>query len=226
MDTDLFTLQGLVVEKDPIGTDLYSLQGIVIEKPNATVRVAQTRMLVAQDTSPIARVQGVRMLVSQVSDGFVTLPFDITPLDNFKVMVARKMTAAPDWNTLTIGKPVANGSGAQTTVTISPTEASAYREPVVVTFNRRYINVLAALKLVPSAYANLTAVIAAIRAKGILIDVTDFDVPKCKVTASTIYLVANKDSYFFVAGSFVSMGSLPTLADVFDVKDLNGFEPA
>jgi hypothetical protein len=226
MDTDLFTLQGVVIEKDRIGTDLFSIQGIVIEQPNPQVRVAQARMLVAQNVIPLAKLQGVRVLVSQVADGFVTLPFDITGLDNFKTMTARKMTVQPDWNTLTIGKPVANGSGAQTTVTISPTETSAYRVPVQVVYNRRYINVLAALKLVPKDYANVAAVIAAIRAKGILVEDADFDLTKCKVTANTIYLVANKDSYFFVAGSFVSMGSLPTLADVFDVKNLNGFEPA
>jgi hypothetical protein len=229
MDTDLFTLQGLVVEQERVSTDLFSVQGIVIEKPHPAARVASVRTLVAQKSAPVIRTASARVLVAQVQEGFVTLPYDITGLDNFKVMTARKMTVVPDWNTLIIGKPVADLSvgPARTNVLLSPSETSAYRVPVTVIYERRYMNVLAAMKLVPgSSLPNMTAVIAAIRAKGILVVDADFDLTKCRVTANSIYLVAGAESYFFVPGSIATMGAEPTLAEVFENKSLNGFEPA
>lgn len=229
MDTDLFSLQGVVIEKDNVpASELFSLHGVVIEKSSATVNVGQLRLLATQNTPPISQVGQLRLLVTQASPGFSVLPADITGLDNFKLMAQRRATVTLDWSTLGISKPtVLTGSGAsRTQVTLTPSTSSDYRQALVVAYDRQPINVLEGLALVPASVSTLAEFVTAVRAKGHLIELDDLDQVRSKINAQVIKVYANDDSYFFYKDSYVTFGHEATLAEEFTVTTAQGFNPA
>lgn len=225
MNTDLFTLQSMVIEKGTTGADLFSVQGIVIEKTPAAVQASQVRLLAAQKSPPVVQSSQMRLIAAQVSDGFVTLPLDVTGLDNFKAMVARKMTKVPDWNTLTISKPTVDSGGSSgTLVTISPTEASLYRQPVVVNYSRRSIGVLAALKVSPGSITTIAQFLSICVARGYQVTLADIDQVRTTFSSTQIIIYANDDSYFFYKDSVCLFGAGTDLSTEFAVKVAHGFE--
>lgn len=229
MDTDLFSLQGIVVVQDNIpATELFSLQGVVIEKSSGSAAIGQLRLLGTQNTMPVGNVAQLRLLGSQSSPGSVLIPTAVTGLDNFKAMAQRRATATLDWATIGIGKPTRDTSAGptRTLVTLTPALASIYRLPLVVGYDRRSIGLLADLVLVPGSVSTLAEFVAAIRAKGYLIEMGDVDATRSRITSEVIKVYAHNDSYFFYKDSSVTFGHETTLAEEFTVTVAQGFIPA
>lgn len=226
MELDLFSLQGVVVAKESPQVDLFSIQGVVVEKSPGATDVVRTGLLVAQKTAPAVEASAVRLMVAQVSDGAITLPLDITPIDGFKKLVNAKANAPFIWSKYTISKPRrdTNGGENRTLVDLVPGLDAPTRVSYTVTYSRRSIVALASLKLNAINYSSLADVVTDLRSRGLLVDMEDFDTTKSKITQTTILLVASPDSYLFYPSS-VAFGSMPTLANEFTNTDLDGFEP-
>lgn len=227
MDTDLFSLQGIVVEKDNVpATELFSLQGVVIEKSRAVAAAGQLRLLATQNTTPLPQVGQLRLLATQSSPGFTVMPTDITGLENFKVMAQRRATVTLDWTTLDISKPTVLAAPSRTRVDLTPSLSNNYRQRVALAYQRLPMNVLEGLALVPGSISTLAEFVDAVRAKGHLIEMGDLDQTRSKITAQVIKVYAHNDSYFFYKDSYVVFGGEPTLADEFAVTVAQGFNPA
>jgi hypothetical protein len=223
METDLFSLQGVVVEKELPAVDLFSLQGIVIEKAPGSTEVSRLSASVIQKTPAQVELAGLRMMVIQMSDGSITLPLDITPIDGVKKLIQSKASATIPWQLYSLSKPRKVNETGKTQLDLTPGFDAPTRVSHTLTYGRRSIGALATLKLNAANYSSLADVIADLRSRSLLVDASDFDMTKSKLTATTLMLVSNPDSYLFYPGT-VTFGSMPTLASEFTNTDLNGFE--
>ena len=223
MATDLFSVQGVVVEKELQAVDLFSIQGVVIEKAPGSTEVSRLGASVIQKTPAKVEVAGLRLMVIQVSDGSITLPTDIAPIDSLKKLIQAKSSIPIPWSQYTLSKPRKLNETGKTQVDLIPGLDAPSRVTASLNYGRRSINALFPLKLNPANYQNLNDVITDLRSRSLLVSIEDFDTSKSKVTAATITLVANADSYLFYP-STVTFGNVPTLASEFTNTDLNGFE--
>lgn len=224
MELDLFSLQGVVVEKETPTTDLFSIQGVVVEKAAGAVDVIRTGLTVAQKTPATVEVAATRLMVAQMSDGTITLPLGIAPLDSFKNLAQAKVGAPIVWSKYALSKPRVDGNGeGKTQVDLTPLSDAPSRGKHTVTYFRRSAVALATLKLNAANYSSLADVVADLRSRTLMVDISDFDVSKSKLTATSLLLVTNPDSYLFYP-SAVTFGAMPTLASEFTNTDLDGFE--
>lgn len=226
---DLFQVRGVLIEKEQPALDLFSIRGVVIEKQVPAVNIPRARILLAQDTKLNANIQFARVLVAQTQEGYVNIPTDITGIDRFKIMAQAKLSKTLDWSSITISQPVPQPDGAAslTDVTLTTQEPSIYRGEIKVSYRRRSLSVLNPLKYDPAAFADIPAVIEAIRSEGYLVSDVDIDVAASTITPERITLVAAPNSFFFYPGSKAIFGApvaLPEISTAFSSSTLPGFE--
>lgn len=226
-DIDLFSLQGIVVEREIPNIDLFSLQGILIEYSEPIEQVARARVLVAQRIANINQVGRVRVLVAQKAGGVVDLPTNTTPLQMLQSLVNKLLNRTLDYTKFTFGTPVSAGTSdpKATKVLINALEGSGYRSSDTLTYLRRSIQELGGLNLKPGAgFTSMTDVIKAYTDKGYLISAADFDLTRCKVNSTQIALYPNANSYLFMPTGSLVFGAQLSFAQSTAQTKMNGFE--